>query len=62
MNNSLEQHPINEVCKQLQLRMKNTGLDTVKVLVSRRAGKYQCNFTGSPEQVAQAEKILAAWA
>jgi hypothetical protein len=62
MNNSLEQHPITEVSKQLQLRMKKTGLDTVKVLVSRRAGKYQCSFTGSTEQVAQAEKILADWA
>ena len=62
MNNSLEQHPINEVLHQLQVRMKKTGLDTVKVLVSRRAGKYQCSFTGSTEQVAQAEKILAEWA
>lgn len=62
MNNSLEQHGIKEVYRQLHLRMKSTGLDTVKVQVLRHAGKYRCNFTGSPEQVAQAEKILAAWA
>lgn len=62
MNNSLKQHGIKEVYRQIHLRMKNTGLETVKVLISRRAGKYQCNFTGSPEQVAQAEKIIAAWA
>jgi hypothetical protein len=61
MNNSLQQHPITEVSRQLRLRMKTRGLDTVKVNVSRRAGKYQCNFTGSPEQVAEADKILAAW-
>jgi hypothetical protein len=41
--------------------MKTIGLDTIKVLVTRRAGKIQCNFTGSKEQVVQAEKILAAW-
>jgi hypothetical protein len=61
MNNSLQQHPITEVSRQLRLKMKTHGLDTVKVNVSRRAGKYQCSFTGSPEQTAQAEKILAAW-
>jgi hypothetical protein len=41
--------------------MKNRGLDTIQVLVTRRAGKYQYTFTGSPEQVVQAEQILAAW-
>lgn len=62
MNNSLQQHGIKEVYRQLQLRMKSTGLDTIKVHVVRHSGKYRCNFTGSVEQVAQAEKILAAWA
>ena len=42
--------------------MKNNGLDTIEVLISRRAGKFIFNFTGSPEQVVKAEAILAAWA
>jgi len=61
MTNSLRLHGIKEVYRQLHLRMKTTGLDTIRVHISRRAGKYQCNFTGSPEQIVQAEKILAAW-
>ena len=61
MSNSLEQHGIKEVYKQLRLRMKNSGLDTIQVHVTRRAGKYRYNFTGSPEQVLKADKIFAAW-
>ena len=61
MSNSLQQHPITEIYKQLRLRMKNSGLDTIKVHVTRRAGKFKYNFTGSAEQVATAEKILANW-
>jgi len=61
MSNSLQQHGINEVYKQLRLRMKNSGLDTIKVQVTRRAGKYKYNFTGSPEQVVKAEKIFSVW-
>jgi hypothetical protein len=61
MSNSLQQHGIQEVYKQLRLRMKIRGLDTIKVEVTRRAGKYKYHFTGSPEQVVQAEQILAAW-
>lgn len=61
MSNSLQQHGINEIYKQLRLRMKNSGLETIKVHVTRRAGKYKYNFTGSPEQVVKAEKIFAAW-
>jgi hypothetical protein len=61
MSNSLEQHGIKEVYKQLRLRMKTSGLDTIKVQVTRRAGKYKYNFTGSPEQVLTAEKIFATW-
>jgi hypothetical protein len=41
--------------------MKNSGLDTIKVHVTNRAGKFRYSFTGSAEQVVQAEKILAAW-
>jgi hypothetical protein len=61
MSKSLQQHGIKEVGKQLRLRMKNRGLETIEVHVTRRAGKFKCNFTGSAEQVAQADKILAAW-
>jgi len=61
MSNSLQQHGIREINKQLGFRMKSNGLDTIKVLVTRRAGKYQYAFTGSPEQVVKAEAILAAW-
>ena len=62
MSNSLQQHGIVEAQKQLRLRMKNQHLDTIKVEVFRRAGKMKFNFTGSPEQVAKAEEILAGWA
>jgi hypothetical protein len=41
--------------------MKNRGLDTIEVLLTRRAGKLKINFTGSAEQVVKAEKILAEW-
>jgi hypothetical protein len=62
MSNSLQQHGIKEIYKQLRLRMKNRGLNTIEVHVTRRAGKFQYAFTGSPEQVVTAEKILADWA
>ena len=62
MSNSLQQHGFREINKQLRFRMMASGLDTIKVLVTRRSGKFKFNFTGSVEQVAQAEKILAAWA
>jgi len=62
MSNSLQQHGINEVYKQLRLRMKNSGLETIAVHITRRAGKYKYSFTGSAEQVVKAEQILAAWA
>jgi hypothetical protein len=62
MSNSLQQHGIKEVYKQLRLRIKNNGLETIKVHVTRHAGKLKFNFTGSPEQVTAAEKIVAGWA
>lgn len=61
MSNSLQQHGIPEVYKQLRLRMKNSGLETIKVQVDRNGGKYKYSFTGSAEEVAKAEKILANW-
>jgi hypothetical protein len=62
MSNSLQQHGAREIYKQLRLRMKRSGLDTIQVHVTRRAGKFKFAFTGSPEQVVNAEQILAAWA
>jgi len=41
--------------------MKNKGLETIEVHVTRRAGKYKYSFTGSAEQVVEADRILAAW-
>ncbi len=61
MSNSLQQHGFREITKQLRFRMIASGLDTIKVLITRRSGKYQFDFTGSPEQVVKAEAILAAW-
>jgi N-methylhydantoinase B/oxoprolinase/acetone carboxylase alpha subunit len=62
MSKSLQQHGPKEVTRQLHLRMKNSGLDTVKVTVTRGAGKHKIDFTGSAPQVTEARKILAAWA
>lgn len=59
--NSLQDHGFREVKKQLDHRMKRDGLDTINVEVTRAGGKHKVNFTGSPEQVIQANKILAAW-
>ena len=61
MSNSLQQHGFREIYKQLRLRMKNKGLETIEVHVTRRAGKYKYSFTGSAEQVVEADRILAAW-
>ena len=61
MNNSLQQHGIHEVQKQLRLRMKKTGLSSIKVEVTRRAGKLKFNFEGSPEEVVKANEIVANW-
>jgi hypothetical protein len=59
--NSLQHHGIKEAHKQLHLRMKRNGLTSIKVEVTRRAGKLQFHFTGSAGEVKQAEKILADW-
>jgi len=61
MSNSLETHGFREVRKQLTARMKRDGLDTIKVAVTRASGKHKVDFTGSPEQVLAAKKVLAAW-
>jgi len=62
MSNSLQQHGHREINKQVRLKMKNNGLNTIQVLITRRAGKFRFNFTGSPEEVAKAHQILANWA
>ena len=46
MSNSLQQHGIKEIYKQLRLQMKIRGLETIKVHVTRRAGKFKYAFTG----------------
>ena len=62
MSNSLQKHGSKEINKQLRLAMQNNGLDTIKVLLTKRAGKFKFAFTGSPDQVVKAEAVLAAWA
>ena len=61
MTNSLQKHGLHEAHKQLRTRMKRDGLDTIKVAVTRASGKHKVEFTGSPDQVIAAKKILAAW-
>jgi hypothetical protein len=58
---SLQQHGTKEAHKQLLSRMKRDGLATIKVLVTRRAGKLQFNFSGADAEVKKAEQILADW-
>jgi len=41
--------------------MQRSGLSSIKVIVTRRAGKLRFNFTGSEDEVKKAEKILADW-
>lgn len=59
--NSLQRHGPHEAHKQLQLRMRRSGLSSIKVEVTRRAGKIKFHFTGLDEEVKKAEKILADW-
>jgi hypothetical protein len=58
---SLQHHGIKEAHKQLHLRMQRCGLLTIKVVVTRRAGKLQFNFAGAAAEVKRAEQILADW-
>jgi hypothetical protein len=41
--------------------MQRNGLATVKVHVTRRAGKLRFSFSGNDTEVKKAEKILADW-
>lgn len=58
---SLQHHGPHEAYKQLHLRMQRSGLSSIKVHVTRRAGKMKFHFTGSEEEVKKAEQILANW-
>lgn len=58
---SLHRHGAKEAHKQLHLRIKRSGLASIKVEVTRKFGKLTVNFTGSDGEVKQAEKILADW-
>ena len=58
---SLQRHGPHEAHKQLHLRMQRSGLTSIKVIVTRSAGKLKFNFTGSEDEVKKAQKILAAW-
>ena len=58
---SLQHHGPQEAHKQLHLRMQRTGLTSIKVVVTRRAGKLKFSFTGLEDEVKKAEKILADW-
>src|SRR5437660_214012 len=53
---SLQHHGPHEAHKQLHCRMQRRGLSSIKVHVTRRAGKLQFHFTGSEEEVKKAEK------
>jgi len=59
--NNLQHHGIHEAHKQLHLRMQRSGLSSIKVQVTRRAGKLQFHFAGLADEVKKAEKILADW-
>jgi hypothetical protein len=58
---SLQRHGPKEAYRQLHLRMRRRGLASIKVQITRRAGKMKFHFAGSDEEVKQAEKILADW-
>jgi hypothetical protein len=59
--NSLQRHGIHEAHKQLQFRMRRSGLTSIVVHVTRRAGKLRFHFTGSEDEVKKAGTILAGW-
>jgi hypothetical protein len=58
---SLHRHGAKEAHKQLHLRMKRSGLSTVKVSVTRKSGRLKVEFAGSEDEVRKARQILADW-
>jgi len=59
---SLHRHGAKEAHKQLHMRMKKSGLTTVKVSVTRKFGRLKVEFAGSDDEVKKARQILADWA
>jgi hypothetical protein len=41
--------------------MRRSGLTSIVVHVTRRAGKLRFHFTGSEDEVKKADTILAGW-
>jgi hypothetical protein len=41
--------------------MQRSGLSSIKVQITRRAGKLRFHFAGLDDEVKKAEKILADW-
>ena len=58
---SLHRHGAREAHKQLHLRMKKRGLETVKLSVTRKSGRLDVQFSGTDEEVRIARQILADW-
>jgi hypothetical protein len=58
---NLHRHGAKEAHKQIHLRMKRSGLNTIKVSVTRKSGRLNVQFTGSDEEVKKARQILADW-
>jgi hypothetical protein len=41
--------------------MQRSGLSSIKVQITRRAGKLRFHFAGLDDEVKKAEQILADW-
>jgi hypothetical protein len=59
---SLHSHSAKEAYKQIHLRMKKSGLTTIKVAVTRKFGRVKVDLAGSDDEVKKARQILADWA
>jgi hypothetical protein len=58
---SLHRHGAKEAHKQLQFRMKRSGLSTIKLSVTRKSGRLSVDFAGAEDEVRKARQILADW-
>ena len=59
---SLHRHGAKEASKQIRLRMKNSGLTTIKISVTRKSGRLDVDCAGADDEVKKARQILADWA
>ena len=59
---SLHRHGAKEAYKQIHLRIKKSGLTTIKVAVTRKFRRLKVDFAGSDDEVKKARQILADWA